>query len=324
MPDVAQDSGRGAAFFDLDKTLIQGASGFHFAYAARQTGLMSRRQLAKDAYANLRYRLRGASDDQSETVRLRAAQALTGLRVRDLQRLSAIVMRRILPRIYPEILSIAYAHQDAGRPVYIVTATAEDLAVVLAQVLAFDGALGSNAGEVIDGHYTGRASGVYLYGAAKPVAIRALAEREHIDLSASYAYSDSISDLPMLEVVGHPVVVNPDAELRERAIAGGWEILHLDPIGRRLFGVTLLGTLVAAGVVTARVSNRRRLHSSAVRRHAVAAVISDSRRSLRRLWSGAPRERGATPYRRLPEPSLSIGRPVSGMLDRLSHQSTRA
>ncbi len=307
MPDVAQVSGRGAAFFDLDKTLIQGASGFHFAYAARQTGLMSRRQLAKDAYANLQYRLRGASDDQSEAVRLRAAQALAGLRVRDLQRLSAIVMRRILPRIYPEILSIAYAHQDAGRPVYIVTATAEDLAVVLAHVLAFDGALGSNAGEVIDGHFTGRANGVYLYGPAKPLAIRALAEREQIDLSASYAYSDSISDLPMLEVVGHPVVVNPDAELRERAIAGGWEILHLDPIGRRLFGVTLLGTLVAAGVVTSRVTNRRRLRNAEVRRHAVRAVVMDSRHSVRRLFGGDRAQIAPAPRARLREGHHTAG-----------------
>ena len=106
----------GAAFFDLDKTLMQGSSGFQFARAVREAGMMSRRQLISDAVANVRFRLHGASDEQSEALRIRIATSLEGVRVRDLERLGVRVMQRILPRLYPEMLTIAYAHQDAGRP----------------------------------------------------------------------------------------------------------------------------------------------------------------------------------------------------------------
>lgn len=248
----------GAAFFDLDKTLMQGASAFHFAVAARQAGLVTRRQLLLDGYRNLRYRLRGASDDETDALRERVAETLSGVRASDLERLGARVMLRILPRLYPEILTIAYQHQDEGRPVYIVTAASEGLAEVLATVLAFDGALGSNLGEIVDGVYTGRAGGRFLYGPAKAVAISELAVRENIDLSQSYAYSDSVSDLPMLEVVGHPVVVNPDAELLERAQADGWQVLHLDPLGRRLAGMGLIVGLIIAGLFANSVNGRRK------------------------------------------------------------------
>ena len=117
---------------------------------------MSRRQLVADGVANMRYRLRGASDAQSEALRDRIATSLEGVRVRDLERLGVRVMQRILPRLYPQMLTIAYDHQDAGRPVYIVTAAAQDMAEVLARVMTFDGALGSTLSEVEDGVYTGR------------------------------------------------------------------------------------------------------------------------------------------------------------------------
>jgi len=255
-PDASLPPRRAAAFFDLDKTLIQGSSGFQFARAFSEAGMMSRRQLASDALANLRYRLNGASDEQSEAIRERIATSLEGVRVRDLERLGVRVMQRILPRLYPEMLTIAYAHQDAGRPVYIVTAAAQDMAQVLASVLSFDGALGSTLSEVEDGVYTGRPVGSFLYGAAKAVAIKELAEAENLDLAASYAYSDSFSDAPMLRAVGNPVVVNPDADLEALARDGDWEILRLDRLGVRLAIAGVL--IVAIGASAATVSVLRR------------------------------------------------------------------
>lgn len=240
----------GAAFFDLDKTLMQGSSGFQFARAARQAGVISRKQLVSDAVANVRFRLHGASDEQSEALRLRIAAALEGTRVRDLDRLAVRVLQGILPRLYPRMLTIAYEHQDAGRPVYIVTAAAQGLADVLARVLTFDGGLGSHLSEIEDGVYTGRATGTFLYGSAKAVAIRELAEEHGFDLAESYAYSDSASDVPMLSVVGHPVVVNPDEELLKLAVENGWEVLRLDRLGRKLLIAGIAAVALSASAIT--------------------------------------------------------------------------
>jgi len=278
-PSMAPSLRRGAAFFDLDKTLMEGSSAFQFARAVHQAGLMSRRQLASDAWANLRYRLRGASDSQSQELRDRIAASLEGIRVRDLERLGWRVLRGILPRLHPEMLEIAYDHQDAGRPVYIVTAAAQQLAEMLAHVMAFDGAIGSQFSDSQDGVFTGRASGRFVYGEAKAVAIAEVAQVEGLDLAASYAYSDSASDLPMLRAVGHPVVVSPDAELERLARDEGWQVMRLDPIGRRL---TLAGALVGAaatgGVTSAVLSSRDRRRALA---HAMPAP-KGVRRLLRR------------------------------------------
>ena len=250
---------RGAAFFDLDKTLMQGSSAFQFARAVRQAGLMTRRQLVSDAVANFRFRLRGATDAESAALRDRIAASLTDIRVRQLERLGVPVLMGILPRLYPRMLKIAYDHQDAGRPVYIVTAAAQELAEVLASVMAFDGAIGSHLSEVREGVYTGRATGAFLYREAKATAIAELAAEHGYDLAASYAYSDSASDLPMLRVVGHAVVVNPDAELASLARAQGWEILRLDRLGRRLtYAAVAVAAAVAGGVIAAVLTERAR------------------------------------------------------------------
>lgn len=244
----APPSGRGAAFFDLDKTLMQGSSGFQFARVVRAAGLISRRQLARDAVANLRFRLRGVSDDESHALRIRIASSLAGVRVRDLERLGVHALKRILPRLYPQMLKLAYEHQDAGRPVYIVTAASQDMALVLARVMSFDGALGSTLSEVQDGVFTGRPAGDFLYGAAKAEAITRLALREGLDLEASFAYSDSASDAPMLRAVGNPVAVNPDAELERLAREAGWQIMRLDRLGLKL---RLAGALAVAATASA-------------------------------------------------------------------------
>lgn len=260
-PSCANGNARAdaAAFFDLDRTLMAGSSGIFFAKAAFQTGMISRGRLARDVYENLRFRLRGSTDDRAEQVRKRVGKMIAGVRVRDLERLSPRVLAGVLPRLYPQMLERAYAHQDAGRRVYIVTAASQEMADLLAHVLAFDGGLGSRS-EIHEGRYTGRPAGPFNYREGKVLTLRELAAAEGIDLSASYAYSDSESDLPMLRAVGHPVVVNPDATLERIALAEGWEIVRLDRLGARLkVAVALSATASLAGlgrVVAARAGVR--------------------------------------------------------------------
>jgi phosphoserine phosphatase len=144
------------------------------------------------------------------------------------------------------MLEIAYEHQDAGRPIYIVTAASHELAEMLAHVLAFDGGIGARS-EVVDGYYTGRPGGPFTYREGKAEAIRALAADEGIDLAVSYAYSDSESDLPMLRCVGNPVVVNPDATLLRVAREEGWEVIRFERLGRRLKVMAAAAAVAAIG-----------------------------------------------------------------------------
>ena len=212
---------------------MAGSCAFQFGRAAYRAGLVNRRALARDAWENLLFRLRGSTDHGTDALRERIGQLLEGVRVRDLQRLAPDVLAGVLPRLYPRMLAIAYEHQDAGRPIFICTAAAQEMAELMAIVLTFDGAVGSVA-EVVDGHYTGRSGGPFTYREGKAEAIRELAAREDIDLGASWAYSDSESDLPMLRLVGHPVAVNPDAELARVAREEGWEVLRFERLGRRV------------------------------------------------------------------------------------------
>ena len=246
---VAPQSVEAAAFFDLDKTLIQGSSAFQFGRAAYRAGLMGRRQLLADAIANVQFRLRGATDEDSLALRERISASLEGTRVTDLERLGANVLAGILPRVYPQMLALAHEHQDAGRHAYIVTAASQELADILARVLAFDGAIGSQISEVVDGVYTGKPAGLFIYRAGKAEAVVQLAVREGIDLAASYAYSDSESDVPMLRAVGHPVAVNPDPALARIARQEGWQVLRFDRLGRRLKTAAALAAAATAGGV---------------------------------------------------------------------------
>jgi HAD superfamily hydrolase (TIGR01490 family) len=260
---------RAAAFFDLDRTMMAGSSGVHFARAAFETGMISRRRLARDLYENLRFRLRGSTDERADAVRIRVGEMIAGVPVQKLQRLSPRVLAGVLPRLYPQMLERAYSHQDSGRLVYIVTAASQEMADLLAHVLALDGGLGSRS-EVRDGVYTGKAAGPFNYREGKAQSLHELAVVEGIDLGASYAYSDSESDLPMLRAVGHPVVVNPDATLARIAHEEGWEIVRLDSLGRRLKLIVGLGlgtalvSLARAGY--ARLTRQGRLERTAPRR----------------------------------------------------------
>ncbi len=231
--DEVRERGRGAAFFDLDRTLMAGSSGFQFIRAAYRAEMVSRRQLLSDARANMAFRLRGSTDVSTDQVMDRIDAMLRDVRVRDLQRLAPDVLAGVLPRVYPGMLEIAYGHQDAGRPVFICTAASQEMGELMAMVFTFDGAVGT-VYETDGGVYTGRLGGPFNYREGKAAAIRELAEREGIDLAASYAYSDSESDLPMLRAVGHPVAVNPDTELARIAREEGWETLRFDRLGRRL------------------------------------------------------------------------------------------
>jgi HAD superfamily hydrolase (TIGR01490 family) len=236
----------GAAFFDLDKTLIEGSSALHFGRAAYRAGMVSRRQLASDVWANLKFRLNGSTDQGTDELRERILASIAGQRVVDLARMGPDVLAGILPLLYREVLDEAYAHQDAGRPVYIVTAASQELADVLAHVLVLDGGLGMRS-EVRDGVYTGKAAGPFTYREGKAEAIRELAAREGIDLTESYAYSDSESDLPMMRAVGHPVAVNPDRVLERVAREEGWRIMRFDKLGRRLKWAAALTSVVLVG-----------------------------------------------------------------------------
>jgi HAD superfamily hydrolase (TIGR01490 family) len=247
---------KGAAFFDLDRTLIAGSSAFQFGRAAYRAGLVTRRQLATDAWENVLFRLRGSTDSGTDALRERIGRMLEGVRVRELQRLAPDVLAGVLPRLYPQMLEIAYGHQDAGRPIFICTAASQEIAELMAIVLTFDGAVGS-VSEVIDGHYTGRAGGPFTYREGKAEAIRDLARREGIDLAESWAYSDSESDLPMLRLVGHPVAVNPDVELGRVARAEGWEVLRFERLGRRLRVAGAAGLAAGLGGLGSVVLSRR-------------------------------------------------------------------
>jgi HAD superfamily hydrolase (TIGR01490 family) len=264
--NVPETGTSGAAFFDLDKTLIEGSSAIHFARASYRAGVMSRSRLVRDLWANVRYRLQGSTDEATEELRRRVLDAIAGQRVVDLARMTPDALAGILPRAYPEMLREAWAHQDAGRPAYIVTAASQEMAAMMAHVLIFDGGIGMRS-EIADGRYTGRPDGPFTYREGKAVAIREMAEREGIDLAASYAYSDSESDLPMLRLVGNPVAVNPDAELRRVALEEGWRIVTFDRLRRRLRIVAAAGAAAAVGFGAAEVRERGGLrHRSRGRR----------------------------------------------------------
>src|SRR3954453_19142537 len=240
---------------------MEGSSAVHFARASYKAGQLSKRQLARDVRDNVRFRLQGSTDEATDALRARVYEAIAGKRVVDLARLTPQMLTGILPRIYPQMLDVAWRHQDAGRPVYIVTAASQEIAELLAHVLVLDGGIGARS-EVRGGVYTGRPEGPFTYREGKAEAIRQVAAREGIDLGDSWAYSDSESDLPMLRAVGHPVAVNPDAALARVAREEGWEIMRFDRLGRRLrlaagaAGIALLG--VGGGYLGPRIWRRAR------------------------------------------------------------------
>ena len=241
---------RGAAFFDLDRTLLRRSSALALAGSFRERGLISRRQLMKAAFWQLLFVARGAD---AETVRRGAEDGLMilkGYRPEDLQHLVAEALEPVLrPLVYREPLALVERHRARGERVYIVSAALQEIVEAIAADLGFDGALGTVC-EVIDGAYTGRSVRA-LHGEAKAAAVRELAEREDVDLAASTAYSDSEADLAFLQAVGRPVAVNPDRGLRRVAEERGWETLEFAerayPRAARRVSPALVGVPVVLG-----------------------------------------------------------------------------
>jgi HAD superfamily hydrolase (TIGR01490 family) len=180
---------------------------------------------------------------------------------REIARMSAELLAGILPRIYPQMLEEVHHHQDAGRATFIVSAAGNDLVRTLAAVLRMEGGIGTRWEVGADGAYTGRMDGPFVYGDGKVEAMRRFAEDHEIDLAASYAYSDSASDLPMLRAVGNPVVVNPDDALREIARAEGWRVMRFERLGRKLAVVGATALAAAVGGSSRLIAARRRERS---------------------------------------------------------------
>jgi HAD superfamily hydrolase (TIGR01490 family) len=224
-----------AAFFDLDRTLLRRSSALALAGSFRRRGVIGRGQLAKAAIWQLLFAARGAS---AETVRKASEDGmriLAGFPVDDLRVLVSEAMEPVLkPLVYRDALRLLEHHRERGEHGYIVSATLQEIVAEVARELGFDGAIGSTC-EIADGVYTGRVLRA-CHGRGKATAVRELAEPAGIDLAVSTAYSDSHTDLPFLEVVGRPVAVNPDRQLRRLARERGWPILKFSDLayGRRV------------------------------------------------------------------------------------------
>ena len=214
-----------AAFFDLDRTLLRRSSALALAGPFRRHGLISRRQLAKAAAWQLLFVLRGASHKAVRRAAEDGLVVLRGFTPEQLRTLVADAMEPILrPLVYAEPLQLVAQHRARGEPVYIVSATLQEIVQAIADDLGFDGALGTVC-EVVDGEYTGNAVRA-LHAENKATCIRELAESHGYDLARCSAYSDSHTDLPFLEAVGRPIAVNPDRKLRRIATRRGWPVLE--------------------------------------------------------------------------------------------------
>jgi HAD superfamily hydrolase (TIGR01490 family) len=255
---------RAAAFFDVDNTMMQGASIYYFARGLAARNYFTTGDLVRFAWQQLRFRLLAREDagDISQAKQV-ALAFVAGWRVEDLQRLSEEIFDELMAdRIWTGTRALAQLHLDAGQRVWLVTAAPVELGQIIARRLGLTGALGTVA-EVRDGAYTGRLVGGLLHGPAKAEAIRALAAAEGLDLERCSAYSDSVNDTPMLSTVGHAVAVNPDAALRREARQRGWEIRDYRT-GRKAAKLAVpaaVGAGVAAGTIALAVSAYRRHHT---------------------------------------------------------------
>jgi HAD superfamily hydrolase (TIGR01490 family) len=250
-----------AAFFDVDNTMMVGASIFHFAKGMAARDFFSWRDLARFTARQARLRVRGENHGDLHSTRDSALAFVAGKKVSEIVALGEeIYDEEMAGRIWSGTLALAQGHLDEGHRVWLVTATPVELATIIAQRLHLTGALGTVA-ETCDGVYTGALVGTVLHGEAKARAVEQLAAREGLDLARCSAYSDSINDLPMLSLVGHPVAVNPDSALKAEAKQRGWEIRDFRT-GRKAARIGVpaaLGVGAVAGGVAAGMSMRRRL-----------------------------------------------------------------
>jgi HAD superfamily hydrolase (TIGR01490 family) len=267
-----------AAFFDVDNTMIRGASIYFFGKGMAGRGLVTTGDLLRFGWQQLQFRVRGKEDPAVVAeAREKALSLVAGKSVADIVAYGEEIYDELMAeRIWSGTRAMAQAHLDAGQRVWLVTATPVELARIIAKRLGLTGALGTVA-EVEDGLYTGRLVGEPLHGASKAEAVKALAEREGLDLSRCTAYSDSANDIPMLSTVGRGVAINPDTGLRNAARANGWEVRDFRT-GRKAAKVGVPAT-AGTGLAVAAVLGGMELH----RRHvARGRPLARAVRTLRR------------------------------------------
>ena len=250
-----------AAFFDVDNTIMQGASIFHLARGLYDRDFFNARDIGRFAWQQAKFRVLGREDlDNVSEARETALSFAAGHTVAELTAIGEEVFDEVMAaKVWPGTRALAQMHLDAGQRVWLVTATPVEVASVIARRLGLTGALGTVA-ETKDGVYTGRLVGEILHGEAKSEAVRALTEREGLDLSRCSAYSDSANDIPLLSMVGQPCAINPDGRLRAHAKAHGWRVRDYRT-GRKAakIGVpTAAGLGAVAGAISAGVAVRRR------------------------------------------------------------------
>ena len=254
---------RSAAFFDLDKTIIAKSSTLAFGRSFYQGGLINRRAVLKTAYAQFVYLVGGADHDQMERMRQYLSALCTGWDVNQVKEIVAETLHDLIdPLVYQEAADLIAEHKEAGRDVIIVSSSGAEVVEPIGELIGVDRVVATRM-VVEDGRYTGEVE-FYAYGDNKAAAIKALADSEGYNLEDSYAYSDSSTDLPMLELVGHPHAVNPDRALRKEAAARDWPVLvFANPVSLRakmanlnlppkpVLAATALGvgTAAAAGIV---------------------------------------------------------------------------
>jgi len=251
-----------AAFFDVDNTVMQGASIFHLARGLHRREFFSTRDILGAAWKQVYFRVVGVEDPEHVAeARTSALSFIAGHTVAELESLGEEIFdERMAHRIWPGTRALAQLHLDQGQRVWLVTAAPIEIAMIIARRLGLTGALGTVA-EHVDGVYTGELVGDFLHGAAKGVAVLELADRFGLDLDRCSAYSDSYNDLPLLNVVGNPCAINPDTRLRDHARAHGWQIRDYRT-GRKAARAGVFAAAVAGGVagtVAAGAAIRRRV-----------------------------------------------------------------
>ncbi len=262
-------TGRPAAFFDLDKTIIAKSSTLAFSRPFYQGGLINRRSVLRSSYAQFVYLVGGADHDQMERMRRYLSDLATGWHVQTVKDIVGETLHHIVdPLVYDEAVGLIEQHHSEGRDVVIVSTSGAEVVEPIGEMLGADRVIATVMVQE-DGRYTGEID-FYAYGANKATAIVELAEAEDYDLDSSYAYSDSVTDIPMLEAVGHPFAVNPDKVLRKVANERGWPVLdftkpvelrkrvRFEPRKSTLAAVALGAGVAAAGAVVLSARRSRR------------------------------------------------------------------
>ncbi len=237
-----------AAFFDLDKTLLPGSSLFPLAREMYRQRYFTLGDIARLTVDQIRFRAIGLEEEgPMDRARKASLEVIQGRRRDEVLAFGrSVANKELVPRLYPQAVELMSRHKRAGRQVFIASSSPEDYLALLAEQLGIDGVIGTRA-EVVDGRYTGELDGPLVHGPEKAARVATLSVERGIDLPRSFAYSDSVNDLPLLELVGNPVAMNPDRQLLQIARRRGWQIIDLRVARRR----TLLGSAVGAGAAAA-------------------------------------------------------------------------